>query len=128
MTTSVFQFVFDKAESISINNKNVVGQTQTRNGVVRSVSRGETAKTITVILPNGMRWTDISANIAAMDTADRFTSGNVTTATTGYNSWLGNTNSFGANINVTCTTLPQWTVFASDQVSWDGPFIFSEVI
>jgi hypothetical protein len=126
--TTAFQFVFDNAETISVNNKKVVGQTATRNGVVRSVSRGNTAKTIVVKLPDGMRWSDISANIAAMDAADKFAQEIVTTASTGYNSWLGNTNSFGSNINVTCVSLPQWTVFARDQVSWDGPFVFAEVI
>jgi hypothetical protein len=28
--------------------------------------------------------------------------------------------------NVICTEFPDWTVFARDQVSWSGPFIFSE--
>jgi hypothetical protein len=126
--TTAFQFVFDNAESISVNNKAVVGQTITRNGVVRSVSRGATAKTFVVKLPDGIRWTDCQANIAAIDAADRFTEGNVTTASTGYNSWLGNTNSFGNTYTVTCTVLPQWTIFARDQVSWDGPFVFTEVI
>lgn len=30
--------------------------------------------------------------------------------------------------NVICVDLPQWTIFARDQVSWSGPFVFSEVI
>lgn len=29
---------------------------------------------------------------------------------------------------VICQDLPQWTIFARDQVSWSGPFIFSEVM
>jgi hypothetical protein len=29
---------------------------------------------------------------------------------------------------VLCTRLPQWTIFARDQISWDGPFVFSEVL
>jgi hypothetical protein len=126
--TSPFQFVFDYAEQISVNNKSVVGQSITRNGVVRAVSRGPTAKTITVKLPDGMLWSDIAANIAAIDAADTFTTGNVTTSSTGYNSWLGNTNSFSTSINVICTTLPQWTVFQRNQVSWSGPFVFTEVV
>ena len=28
--------------------------------------------------------------------------------------------------NVICTQFPQWTIFARDQVSWDGPFVFVE--
>jgi hypothetical protein len=29
---------------------------------------------------------------------------------------------------VICQDLPQWTIFARDQVSWSGAFIFSEVV
>ena len=29
---------------------------------------------------------------------------------------------------VICTQLPQWTIFARDQISWEGPFVFSEAI
>ena len=30
--------------------------------------------------------------------------------------------------NVICTTFPQWTLFDHNQVSWSGPFIFSEAL
>lgn len=30
--------------------------------------------------------------------------------------------------NVICTNLPQWNLFARNQVSWNGTFLFSEVI
>lgn len=30
--------------------------------------------------------------------------------------------------NVICTQFPSWTLFARDQVSWTGPFIFQEVV
>jgi hypothetical protein len=29
---------------------------------------------------------------------------------------------------VICVNFPQWTIFARDQISWDGPFIFAEAI
>jgi hypothetical protein len=29
---------------------------------------------------------------------------------------------------VICTQFPQWNIFARDQVSWSGPFVFTEVI
>jgi len=29
---------------------------------------------------------------------------------------------------VICANFPKWTIFARDQVGWDGPFIFSEAI
>jgi hypothetical protein len=36
----------------------------------------------------------------------------------------------GTNVtwNVICVDIPQWSIFARDQVSWSGPFVFSEVI
>lgn len=30
--------------------------------------------------------------------------------------------------NVICVQFPKWTLFARDQVSWDGPFVFAEAI
>lgn len=30
--------------------------------------------------------------------------------------------------NVICVQFPQWTIFARDQISWDGPFIFAEAV
>jgi hypothetical protein len=36
----------------------------------------------------------------------------------------------GPNVtwNVICVEFPQWTIFARDQVSWSGSFVFSEAI
>lgn len=33
-----------------------------------------------------------------------------------------------AQWSVICVQFPNWTLFARDQVSWDGPFIFTEAI
>lgn len=33
-----------------------------------------------------------------------------------------------ATWNVICVQFPKWTIFARDQISWDGPFIFAEAI
>jgi hypothetical protein len=30
--------------------------------------------------------------------------------------------------NVICVQLPKWTIFARDQIIWDGPFVFAEAI
>jgi hypothetical protein len=30
--------------------------------------------------------------------------------------------------NIICVNFPQWTIFARDQISWDGSFIFAEAI
>lgn len=30
--------------------------------------------------------------------------------------------------NVQCVSFPKWTMFARDQIAWDGPFVFHEVM
>ncbi len=30
--------------------------------------------------------------------------------------------------NVICVQFPKWTIFARDQVGWDGPFVFAEAV
>jgi hypothetical protein len=206
MTTTAFQYIFDNAESISINRRATTAQTISRNNTVRTVSRGGQVWRFEVSMPNGMRWSTLRPYIEAIDAADRYTPGIVQINNAGYNSWLtgyqGNslsTSGFYANIttgyanatitanpatssgykfkagdivqvgttgnvysvtsdvaynsnaitfnrpvldttgnvaltvgpNVTwtviCTQMPQWTIFARDQVSWSGSFVFYEV-
>ena len=123
-----FQWVFDKAESISVNKRAIVGQSITRNQTVRAVSRGTGIWRFTVKLPDGMRWSEVASYIAALDTADRYTKETVTINNSGYNSWIHN----GALSNqsqtwsVICVEFPEWTIFSRDQVSWSGPFVFYE--
>lgn len=206
MTTTAFQYVFNNAESISINKKSVVGQTITRNNTVRSVSRGGQIWRFDVKLPDGMSWSLARPYIEAIEYADRYTTGVVNLNNPGYNNWLtpyqGNavsvsgftaainigvnaitltanpTTSSGykfragdiiqigsghvysvsedvaynsntvylnrpvietsgsynltvgptVNWNVICTSLPQWTIFSRNQVSWSGPFTFYEAM
>jgi hypothetical protein len=121
-----FQFVFDKAESLAVNRRQVVGQSITRNGIVRSVSRGPTPWTFTVKLPDGMRWSDTRDIIQVLDTADKITTANVALTDSGYATWLGSTPGFSGNTwNVVCIDMPNWTISSRDQVSWSGPFVFS---
>ena len=123
-----FQWVFDKAESISINKRAIVGQSITRNQTVRAVSRGTGIWRFTVKLPDGMPWSEVASYIASLDTADKFTKETVTINNAGYNSWIHN----GALSNqsqtwsVICVQFPEWTIFAKNQVSWSGPFVFYE--
>ena len=202
--TTAFQYVFDNAESISIDRRAVTAQTVSRNNTVRTVSRGGQIWRFDVKLPDGPRWSDQRAYIEAIDYADRYTVGTVQLNNAGYNSWLtpyqGNaanpaaigaswtqgTNTItltsgqaasgfnfragdflqlgssgrvysvvadvasgtntvtlnravidatgsgtlitGTNVtwSVICTELPQWTIFARDQVSWSGNFVFFE--
>lgn len=124
-----FQWVFDNAESISINNRSVVGQTITRNLKVRAASRGTTARRFTVKLPDGPAWSAIAANIQALEALDRFTTQTIKINAAGYVSWIDNGSiDKDETITVICTEFPEWTIFARDQVSWSGPFVFYEVV
>jgi hypothetical protein len=122
-----FQWVFDKAETISVNKRSVVGQSITRNQTVRAVSRGTTARRFTVKLPDGMAWSSVASYIQALDTAGRHTK--ETIAIPNYGSWINAGDlSAGTTYSVICVEFPDWTIFARDQVSWSGPFVFYEAL
>lgn len=99
MTTTAFQWVFDRAETISIDRRAVVAQTTTRDQTIRSVSRGGQVWRFEVKLPDGIPWTEARPYIESIDYADRYTDGNVQINNSGYNSWL--TNYQGNSINST---------------------------
>ena len=206
MTTTAFQYIFDNAESISIDRRAVTAQTISRDQTVRTVSRGGQIWRFSVRLPDGIRWSDLRSSIESIDYADRYTPGTVQLNNSGYNDWLtkyqgncANTNAVGASwtqgatsitltsgqaasgynfrkgdliqltssgrvysvvsdvaynsntvtVNrpildesssgtlkigpavtwtVVCTSLPNWTIFARDQVSWSGEFVFYEAL
>ena len=209
MTTTAFQYIFDNAESISIDRRAVTAQTISRDQTVRTVSRGGQIWRFDVRLPDGIRWSDARPYIEAIDYADRYTKGTVQINNSGYNSWLtsyrGNSVNYTAFLatwysgssfitltssptttsgykfragdviqlrntghvytvaqdvaynsntvylnrpvidadaltgqslfvgpnatwNVYCVELPQWTIFARDQVSWSGSFKFYEAM
>lgn len=121
-----FQWVFDKAESISVNKRAIVGQTITRNQTVRAVSRGNAIKRYTVKLPD-MVWSEVATYIAALDAAGRFTKETIKLDNAGYNSWMdhGDINNTDT-VSVLCVTFPDWTISARNVVSWSGPFVFFE--
>jgi hypothetical protein len=123
-----FQWVFDNAESISINKKAVVGQSITRNQTVRAVSRGNAIWKFTVKLPDGMAWDQVASYIKAINDADRFTKETVTINHAGYNSWIhnGDLSNAAQTWSVICVQMPEWTIFARNQVSWSGEFVFYE--
>ena len=124
MTTTAFQYVIDNAEQISIDSKPTVGQTIARDFTVRSVVHGTAKKRFTVKLPDGMRWSLAHSYITAIETAGKYTQGTITISPSTFGAWFepSATNTY----TVYCTSLPQWTVFARDQVSWSGPFVFIE--
>jgi len=203
-----FQYVIDYAESISINRKKVVASTTSRDGTVRSVSRGGQVWRFDVKLPDGMRWSDEwRSKISQLEALDRTSTGTFQLNNSGL-AWLSqyqgnsvNSTGFTATIvqgsnviqlqqspatasgfkfkagdliqlgssgkcytiaegvsfnsntvtlhrpvldasaanvalrvgpncvfSVVCTEFPQWTLFARDQISWSGPFVFSEAL
>jgi hypothetical protein len=90
MTTTAFQFVFDRAESIQWDKTATVAQTISRDNTVRSVSRGGQTWRFTVRLPDGMPWQEMRPLIEEAMAADRVTVGNVQINQAGYNTWLNN--------------------------------------
>jgi len=122
-----FQWIFDNAETISVNNKEVVGQTISRNGTVRATSRGSAGTSFTVKLPDGMPWDQVSTYIQAIETANRFSVETVAFSNTGYTNWI-NTGPLtpGQTWDVICVTMPEWTIFQRNQVQWSGAFVFQE--
>ena len=118
-----FQWIIDNSEKISINRRGIVATKLTRDGSVRSVSRGAAPYRFTVTLPQGPLWTEYKNAIASAEALDRHTA-----ATINFNAadlaWMGLA---GTNYTVKCIQFPQWTIFARNQIEWDGPFIFVEV-
>ena len=121
-----FQWVFDNAATISVNNREIVSMTETRNETIRSVSRGSAVAKFVVSMPAGMQWSVVQTYIAAVDVADRFTVENIV-FNQAYMSWMNSTSIVtGSNFNVIATDIPQWTISDIDIVQWSGPFKFTQ--
>ena len=200
-----FQWIINNAETVSMERKRVTAATQTRSGVIRTVSRGGQVWRFEVKLPDGPRWTDYRQNITLAEALDRTSTGTIQFNSTGHD-WLikyqgnsvnytgfvatitNNSNTitlttspttssgykfragdfiqlgasgkvytvaadvaFNSNTvtlhrpvldasasgvalrvgpncvwTVVCSQFPTWTMFARDQVSWSGPFVFYE--
>jgi hypothetical protein len=123
-----FQWIINTAEQISINRKKTVATTTARDGIVRAVSRGTPPKTFTVVLPNGVPWTELRTNIAAAEALDKITTATITIPYAKFPWYYGNV-APGADESYTvrCTEFPEWNIFARDQVGWSGAFVFVEV-
>ena len=124
-----FQWVIEHAETLSINRKKMVATTSARNGMVRAVSRGTLPKTFTVKLPDGMQWSKVKDNIIALEALDKISTGTISIDYSRFPWYYGNI-APGANetYDVRCVEFPEWTLFAYDQVSWSGAFVFQEVL
>jgi type VI protein secretion system component Hcp len=124
-----FQWIIDKAETLSINNRRMVATTTARDGSVRAVSRGTQPKLITVSLPDGLLWSVIKSDIAAAEALDRISTATISIPYAKFPWYYGNV-APGSNDSYTvrCIQFPEWTIFSRDQVSWTGAFVFVEVL
>jgi hypothetical protein len=84
-----FQWIFDNAESISINKRPLVSQTISRDQRVRSISRGGAVWRFTVKMPTGMRWSDVREYIENIDNSNKLTTQTISLGSTGYSWMLG---------------------------------------
>lgn len=79
-----FQWIFDNAETISINKRAVVAQSITRGNRVKASKIGGQTWRFDVKLPDGMRWSDWRGYIEAHEALDMYTTANVSISNTGY--------------------------------------------
>lgn len=82
-----FQWIFDNAESLSIDTQQVVGQSISRNNTVRATSRGGGIWRFTVKLPEGLSWTDYRGYISKTEALGRTATGTISINASGQ-SWL----------------------------------------
>lgn len=124
-----FQWIVDNAETISINRKKMVSQTTARDGQVRAVSRGSQPDRIEVKLPDGIPWTELKTSIEAAENLDRISTATITIPYAKFPWWYNNVNpGTDKSYTVRCVEFPEWVIFARNQVSWTGPFVFIEVL
>lgn len=100
-----FQWIIDNAESISIDTKQVVGQTITRDGTVRSTGRGGQVWKFTVKMPDGPSWSENRGNIAKIEALDRTTTANIQINNSGQ-SWMVKYQGNAANAAAITATVP----------------------
>jgi hypothetical protein len=121
-----FQWIFNQAETFSINRKQQIATTTARDGTIRAVSRGTPFKRFTVKLPDGIAWSYLRSAIVGIEAQDRIATEIITID---YNLWPWYYNYVNSGIEsyrVRIIEFPEWTIFAQNQVSWSGPFVFQE--
>ena len=124
-----FQWIVNQAESLSINRKKMVGTTTARDGITRAVNRGTLPKTFTIRLPDGIAWTTLKTDIAAAEGLDRISTAVISIPYATFPWYYGNVAPVSdESYTVRCINFPEWTIFARNQVSWSGPFVFQEVL
>ena len=119
-----FQWIFDTAESISVNRLQNTSITTSRGGIIKAISRGDPPKIFTVKLPDGLRWEDYATLIQQAEAADRIEVETIIISDTRF-PWMSTVT---GTYTIRCRDFPQWTIFARNQVNWNGPFVFVESI
>ena len=124
-----FQWIINTAETLSINRLKTTATTTSRDGTVRVVSRGTPPKRFTVKLPDGQPWSSNLTNITGSETWDKVTTATITIPYAKFPWYYNNTApASDESYVVRCIEFPNWTIFARNQVSWSGAFVFVEVI
>jgi hypothetical protein len=124
-----FQWIVNRAESLSINRKKVVATTTARDGTVRAVSRGTPPKQFEIKLPDGIPWTEIRTDIIAAEALDRISTATISIPYARFPWYYGNVAPVtDETYTVRCIQFPEWNIFAYNQVSWSSAFVFVEVV
>lgn len=120
-----FQWIIDGAETLSIDRLDVAAQTQTRDGKIKAVVRGDAPTIITVKFPDGRSWSELRTNILAAEASGRWDTETISIKYSLFPWYYGNVNpGTDTSYSVICREFPQWTLFAQNRVSWSGPFVF----
>lgn len=82
-----FQWIINNASQIDVNTQPLIASTVTRDGTVRSVSRGGQPWVFTVTMPDGPRWTDYRELQATAERFDRHTAQNIQFNASGHD-WM----------------------------------------
>lgn len=82
-----FQWIVDRAETISMNRKKQVASTTARDGTVRAVSRGGQVWRFEVKLPDGISWTELRPYISQAEQLDRVSTATINLNHAGFE-WL----------------------------------------
>lgn len=121
------QWIVDSAQQIGINGRGVVAQTQTRGGVVRSVSRGGRIWRFTVTPSPGKTFEESRPYLAKLDQIDRIQTASINFNHAGFEAfseYQGNgTGSFSATITGATTIALTASSLPSGYVARAGDWI-----
>lgn len=123
------QWIINNAETLSINRKPLTARTTARDGSIRIVSRGVQPARIEVKLPDGIQWTTLKSDIEALEALNYATAQTVTIPYAKF-PWFYNNVAPGSDTSysVYLLDIPEWVIFARNQVSWSGPFVLVQAV